>query len=101
MDVAISHNSELLRFELLLNGELVGVAQYSARPGLRAFTGTQVDPAVRGQGLAGQLLAFALTDCRANQIAVLPFCPYVSGYIERHPELLDLVPAAMRHYFEL
>jgi predicted GNAT family acetyltransferase len=32
---------------------------------------------------------------------VLPFCPSVNGYIERHPEYADLVPATFRRQFGL
>jgi hypothetical protein len=32
---------------------------------------------------------------------VLPFCPFVKSYIERHGELLELVPADQRERFGL
>jgi uncharacterized protein len=39
---------------------------------------------------------------RRQGIAVLPFCPFVRGYIAKHPdEYLELVPAAQRHHFDL
>ena len=27
---------------------------------------------------------------------MLPFCPFVNGYMQRHPEYVDLVPEANR-----
>jgi uncharacterized protein len=34
--------------------------------------------------------------------AVLPFCPFVRGYISKHPdEYLDLVPRDLREDFEM
>lgn len=35
-------------------------------------------------------------DARSRGLAVLPFCPFVKGYIERHPDHLYLVPEARR-----
>jgi predicted GNAT family acetyltransferase len=32
---------------------------------------------------------------------VLPFCPFIRGYIQRHPAYLDLVPDERRAEFEL
>jgi hypothetical protein len=32
---------------------------------------------------------------------VLPFCPFIRGYIQRHPAYLDLVPDDRRAEFEL
>jgi hypothetical protein len=32
---------------------------------------------------------------------VLPYCPFVKSYIQKHPEYLDLVPAERRASFDL
>jgi len=32
---------------------------------------------------------------------VLPFCPFVRGFIEKHNEYLDLVPVERRAQFKL
>jgi predicted GNAT family acetyltransferase len=89
------------RYEVRVDGELAGFAQYRARPGLIAFTHTEVDDRFEGQGLASKLVAFALDDARARGLAVLPFCPFVNGYIQRHPEYADLVPEDRREAFDL
>jgi predicted GNAT family acetyltransferase len=33
----------------------------------------------------------ALDDIRARGLRVVPFCPFVAGYIRRHSEYADLV----------
>ncbi|HEY3259270.1 MAG TPA: GNAT family N-acetyltransferase, partial [Pseudonocardiaceae bacterium] len=58
-------------------------------------------PEFGGRGLAGQLVQHALDDTRRRGLAVLPFCPYVRGFIARHPEYVDLVPQAQRDRFGL
>lgn len=89
------------RFEIRLGDELAGFADYSRRPGLIAFTHTEIDPSYTGRGLAGRLIARALDGARADGLSVLPFCSFVSGWIEEHPGELELVPAQYREQFGL
>ena len=51
----------------------------------------QVDEAYSGQGHAGTLARSALDDARSRGLSVVPSCPYVASYIEKHPEYADLV----------
>ncbi len=44
----------------------------------------------------GELVAFALGEARERGLAVLPFCPFVKAYIQRHREYVELVPADRR-----
>ena len=47
------------------------------------------------------LIAGVLDEARAAGVWVLPFCPFVNGYISRHPEYVDLVPEEFRAEFGL
>jgi predicted GNAT family acetyltransferase len=89
------------RYELSIDGEVVGFTAYRARPGLIAFVHTEVDERLQGQGLADRLIRFALEDARTRGLAVLPFCPFVKGFIERHREFEALVPDSYREQFGL
>jgi uncharacterized protein len=100
-EVAVFDNEEESRYEASVGGRLAGFAAYRAKPGLVAFTHTEVDDSFSGQGVGSRLVAAALDDSRAKQRAVLPFCPFVNRYIAEHPEYLDLVPAAERARFGL
>ena len=51
---------------------------------------------MEGQGLGSRLVREALTGLRDRGVAVLPYCPFVKAYLQRHPELVDLVPEAER-----
>jgi predicted GNAT family acetyltransferase len=97
----IVDNPEEQRYEIRVDGELAGFSQYRQRPAGLAFVHTEIDDRFEGQGLGGKLVSFALDDARARHLAVLPFCPFVKGYIERHPEYLDLVPEEKRREFRL
>jgi predicted GNAT family acetyltransferase len=100
-EVKVSEDREQSRFEIRVDGVLAGYAEYSRRPGIRAFTHTRIDDDFGGQGLGGKLVGSALQATRDAGDEVLPFCEFVGAYITRHPETLDLVPPAMRSYFEL
>jgi predicted GNAT family acetyltransferase len=95
------NNPDEDRYEIEVDGELAGFAQYRERPEQIAFVHTEIDDRFEGRGLAGELIGFALDDARARKLAVLPFCPFVNGYLQRHPEYVDLVPESRRGQFGL
>lgn len=97
----IKDNPDANRFEIRVGGELAGFAEYKLKPGQISFTHTEIDDGFSGQGLAGKLVRTALDEVRGRGLAVLPFCPYVRGWIAKHPEYVDLVPAERRAGFEL
>jgi hypothetical protein len=92
---------ERSRFEVLVGEEIAGFAEYHRRPGLIAFVHTSIDPRFEGRGLASELVRAALSETRSDGLSVLPFCPFVRGYIARHREYVDLVPADLRAQFDL
>ncbi|HEY3189047.1 MAG TPA: GNAT family N-acetyltransferase [Solirubrobacteraceae bacterium] len=101
MAAAVADNPSEHRYEVSVDGDVLGFTQYHARPGLIAFVHTEIDKDHEGEGLASTLIAAALDDARERGLAVLPFCPFVNAYIERHPEYVDLVPAQYRERFGL
>jgi predicted GNAT family acetyltransferase len=92
---------ERSRFEIRVDDELAGFIEYQRRPGLIAFVHTLIDPRFEGHGLGSQLVRTALAEARSEGLAVLPFCPFVRGYIAAHSDYLDLVPEDMRATFDL
>jgi len=101
MSTTIADNPEQQRYEIRVDGEVAGFVRYQAKPGQIAFIHTEVDDRFEGQGLGSKLIAFALDDARERGLAVLPFCPFVNGYIQRHGEYVDLVPEDRRAEFHL
>jgi len=99
--VGIADAPERERYELSIDGEVLGFTAYRARPGLVGFVHTEVDERLRGRGMGDRLIRFALDDARARSLAVLPFCPFVKAFIERHREFEALVPEAYREQFGL
>jgi predicted GNAT family acetyltransferase len=97
----ITDNPDQHRYEIRVDDELAGFVQYRRREGLIALIHTEIDGRFEGRGLASQLIAAVLDEARAAGTAVLPFCPFVNGYISRHPEYVELVPEEFRPEFGL
>jgi uncharacterized protein len=93
--------AERHRFEVHVAGRRAGQVAYRLAPGEITFTHTEIDDAYSGQGLGGILVRSALDTARARGLAVLPNCPFVRGWIAKHPDYLDLVPAARRSDYGL
>jgi predicted GNAT family acetyltransferase len=100
-DIRVLDVPERSRFEVHVGGETAGFTEYRRRPGLIAFIHTLIDPRFEGHGLGTQLVRTALSVARSEGLAVVPFCPFVRGYIADHTEYLDLVPEDMRAKFDL
>jgi len=91
----VIHNRDLSRYEAHLDGALAGFADYKLTNSLIVFPHTEVDPAFGGQGVGGAIVQFALDDVRAaGTHKVMPVCPFVKAWIERHPDYADLVHGA-------
>ena len=84
------------RYELRLGGHLIGLAAYRRRNGRIAFTHTEVDESCEGRGFGSRLAAAALEDARREGADVVPLCPFIAHYIERHPEYEGLVASGYR-----
>jgi predicted GNAT family acetyltransferase len=79
------------RYEITVDGELVGIAEYVTREGVRVFTHTEVPGGGRGEGLGSTLAKAALDDVRARGMKLVARCPFIAAYIRRHDEYADLV----------
>jgi predicted GNAT family acetyltransferase len=93
MEPKVVDNAQSGQFEILVDGLVAGFAEYQRNGSTVVFTHTEIDLQFEGQGLGSILAAAALDAARRQGLSVLPFCPFIRGYIERHPDYLDLVPA--------
>jgi len=92
MPLTITHNPLDHRFEATEGDGAAGLVEYiQTDAGLIVFTHTEVDRSYEGKGVGSQLAQHALDYARAEGLSVLPICPFISGYIQRHPEYQDLL----------
>jgi uncharacterized protein len=101
MQVEVTDQPQRSRFEVYVDGELAGFADYRHTGDRLSFPHTKVVDKFTGQGLATALIRTALDEARKRGAGVLPFCSFVREFIVRNPEYLDLVPADQRPHFGL
>jgi uncharacterized protein len=91
VDVTVADVPDRNRYEAELDGKRVGLAAYRRKGRTVVFTHTEVDPSAEGHGVGAALARAALDDVRARGLSAVPLCPFISAWIERHPEYADLV----------
>jgi uncharacterized protein len=89
-ELTVEDNADERRYEARLGSEVVGYIVYHLEPERITLIHTEVEPAFEHQGIAGRLVAGALDDIRSRGLSLVPVCPYVRSYVERHPEDADL-----------
>jgi len=87
----IQHDAKRHRFLVEVTG---GTAELIYRP-IDAHTvdlvHTEVPDAAAGQGIAGKLAGAAFAWARQNGMTLVVTCPFVTKWLERHPEEQDLL----------
>jgi predicted GNAT family acetyltransferase len=86
---AVRDNKVLGRFELDVEGA-VAFANYRLTPQAVIITHTETPRALRGRGVASELVKGALELIRADGHKVIAGCGFVVDYLYKHPEFADL-----------
>ncbi len=87
----VVNNLQRQRWEATEDGELLGFAAYREQPGRVTFTHTEVNPALSGRGIGSRLAEAAVGDAVARGLRIIPRCPFIRAYLERHPEFATSV----------
>jgi predicted GNAT family acetyltransferase len=87
----VRDNPQRSRYEIVVDGDLVGVAEYTLRGNVITFTHTWVAPERRDDGYASELVGSALDDVRSRGLSVVARCPYVAKFIRNHADYADLL----------
>jgi uncharacterized protein len=101
VETAVNDNPARHRYEIAADGELAGFTVYELRPDVIALMHTEIGDEFGGRGLGSILVRCTLDDVRSRGLGVLPYCPFVRSWLERHEDYVDLVPAAQRAQFGL
>ena len=89
--VEVTNHPQQLRYEITVDGEHAGISQYADHRGVRTFVHTEIADGFEGMGLASRLIGDALADVRARGMTIVPQCPFVRSYVERHHDVADLL----------
>lgn len=97
-DVSVTDNKAENRYEIKIDDE-VAILVYSKHGHTITLIHTEVPPSLGGRGLANKLAQFALEDARAQQLEVIPSCPFVAAYVRRHPNYISYLTEAQQAHF--
>jgi uncharacterized protein len=90
MPAAVRDNSARSRFELEAAGVTVFM-NYQLSGQVISLDHTETPVAARGRGLASWLTEGVLQEMRRRGLKIVPRCPFVRAFVDRHPEYRDLV----------
>jgi predicted GNAT family acetyltransferase len=86
----VRDNTERHRFELDADDH-VAFSNYTRDGATLTNRHTEVPKELNGRGIGSALARGLLDIARAQKLKVVPLCPFVAGYIAKHPEYADLL----------
>ncbi|GAB5475705.1 MAG: GNAT family N-acetyltransferase [Maribacter sp.] len=86
----IIDNQEAKQYEMHVDGEIVRI-EYIRALNKIYLTHTEVPRSLEGRGLGSQIVKSVLEDIDEKELILIPMCPFVAGYIKKHPEWKKLV----------
>jgi len=91
MDIAVENDEKGRQFHAEVDGHRAHLDYVKQKDGTLNLVHTEVDPALRGKGVGEALVRQALDSARSAGGKVIPTCPFVKKFLERHPEYQDVV----------
>ncbi|MEM0518529.1 MULTISPECIES: GNAT family N-acetyltransferase [Aequorivita] len=83
-------NKEKNRFEAEVDGHKA-IIEYTVKPGVLSLDHTEVPKELSGQGIASEMTEMVLLQIELRGLKVIPTCPFIKKYIEKHPEWKSIV----------
>lgn len=84
-------NKENKQYEFHVGNQIAKIEYIKTNNGEIYLTHTEVPVVLEGQGIASQLAEKVLLDIEKQNLRVIPLCPFVAGYIKKHPDWKHLV----------
>lgn len=90
MSYTLIDNEEKKQYEFHIDGDIARI-EYMKAQGKIFLTHTEVPAKFEGKGIGSALIKQALDDIRQKELTLVPLCPFVAAYINRHPEYNTLI----------
>ncbi len=98
--IPLVKNESKKRFEFKIDGHFA-IINYGEMGSQIALVHTEAEPELAGTGAASALVEKTLRWIEQNDKILLPFCPHVFAYIQKHPEWKRLVDKRFKGYDKL
>lgn len=90
MDIRLHNNVEEKQYETVVENHLSRV-EYILSNGKIYLTHTEVPKELGGKGVGSRLVKGVMQDIEKLKLKLIPLCPFVVSYIDRHPEWKHLL----------
>ncbi len=90
-DHKLIDNEEKHRYEFQIDGKIAEIDYIKSSNGEIYLVHTEVPASLGGKGVGSQLAEKALADIERQGLRLVPLCPFVAGYIHKHPEWKRIV----------
>lgn len=84
-------NTERNRFELEIENQIAFIEFDKIEPNVLDMTHTEVPEELSGKGIGSKLAKSALQYSKDNNLKVIPSCPFIKTYIDKHSEWQPLL----------
>jgi uncharacterized protein len=91
MTLTVEHDEKNKQFVAIAEGKACTL-EYSVLPDGKTldYYSTFVPPELRGRHIGQNIVKFALDFAKENDYKIIPSCPFVKLYIDRHPEYRNI-----------
>ena len=87
----ITNNKKEFRFETILEDGEIARLEYRWLRGSMVLMHTIVPASGRKKGVGSELVKFVLDYIWTSNLKVIIYCPFVTKYVNEHPEYQDLI----------
>lgn len=94
--MTVTHEPDRHRFTAATDAGEAELAYRTTDDGVIVFAHTGVPVAAEGQGVGSALVRAGLAHARDEGLRVMPLCPFVKAYMQRHAETRDLLMDGFR-----
>jgi predicted GNAT family acetyltransferase len=90
MEPSVRNADDRSRYELIVDDQVIGIADYRVDGDVVIFPHTEIATHLRGQGFGELLVRGAMDDVRATGRKVVARCWFVADFLDANPEYTDL-----------
>lgn len=90
MSIEVTNNLTAKQFQAEVEGHKA-IIRYTPDNGTLILTHTEVPPELEGQGVGSSLVRAALDFAMTEGLNVVPECPFIKAYIDKHEEYQSLL----------
>ena len=97
--LSLENNIAHRRYEAIEDGTLAGFVEYNMLDDSIVFAHTEV--LEEGKGIGAFLAREVLQDARKRGAHVVPVCPFMTDYLRKHREYIDLLTPEIQRAFKV